>query len=905
MPSNRVIQRSFGGGEVSPEMYGRIDDAKYQTGAAKIKNFIVTPQGPVENRPGFAYVNEVKDSNKETRLIPFTYSNDQTMVVELGAGYFRFHTSGQTVLVGEQYLNSEFISDIDDWTDDSNIFASISWSGSYGGSMFFDYSRPFGRAIAKTSFAVTTELEYTFTFTFAIEPTDLVIRVGTAEDGFEYFELSDGDFNFDAGVYVARKTALLSAGDVHTKISVNQDNYLTSVTCLPASGGAYEVSNPYQEAELFEINHVQSGDVLTLVHQNHPPKELRRYGATDWALTDVDFDEPIEAPASVSVSAYHPTSAATNVDTYETMNYVVTTIHADGIGESSASVTASADNNIYVTGATNTITWSAVAGALRYHVYKEQGGIYGYIGYSDGLSLIDNNIAPDFSITPPIYNNDFVGAGNYPGAVSYFEQRRCFAGTANEPQKVWMTKSGTESNMSYGIPVRDDDRVEFKVAAREANTIYHLAPLNELIMLTGSSEWRVASNVTPQTIAVSPQSYVGSTRIQPVVVNNTMIYPAARGGHIRELGYSFQANGFVTSDITIRSAHLFDRKQIRAMAYAKAPIPIVWMVSTDGNLIGITYVPEQQIGSVHWHETQGSFESCCIVSEGVEDVLYSIVKREVNGESKRYIERMVPREFDTIKDCFFVDSGRTYDGQNKTSNTITISGGSSWGPDEELTLTSVDGIFAYPAETDIGDVIGFRCSSGETIRLTIIGTSSATVATAVVETIVPEELRDTAVTEWSFARNTISGLDHLEGLSVAILADGAVLNERVVSGGAITLERPACMVHVGLGYTSDLQTLPIQLQIDGMGQGRMKNINNVWARVYRSGSLFVGPREDALVESKIRTTESYGEPVDLKSEEMRVFVTPDWTDGGQMFIKQESPLPLTVVGLTIEVSIGG
>ena len=89
MANTRTFNRSFAGGEMSPEMWGRIDDVKFQTGAATVRNFITTPQGPAENRPGFAFVREVKDSTKRTRLIPFTYSTTQTMVIELGAGYIR------------------------------------------------------------------------------------------------------------------------------------------------------------------------------------------------------------------------------------------------------------------------------------------------------------------------------------------------------------------------------------------------------------------------------------------------------------------------------------------------------------------------------------------------------------------------------------------------------------------------------------------------------------------------------------------------------------------------------------------------------------------------------------------------------------------------------------------------
>jgi hypothetical protein len=98
MPTTRTFNRSFAGGELSPEMFGRIDDQKFQTGAAKMRNFIALPQGPAVNRPGTKFVREVKYSAKKTRLISFTYSTTQTMILEFGDGYIRFHTQGETLL---------------------------------------------------------------------------------------------------------------------------------------------------------------------------------------------------------------------------------------------------------------------------------------------------------------------------------------------------------------------------------------------------------------------------------------------------------------------------------------------------------------------------------------------------------------------------------------------------------------------------------------------------------------------------------------------------------------------------------------------------------------------------------------------------------------------------------------
>lgn len=681
MSNIRTIRVSFAGGEVSPEMFGRIDDTKSQTALAKCRNFIIKPQGPAENRAGFAFVRAVKDSTKRVRLIPFTYSTTQTMVIEVGAGYFRFHTLGATLL---------------------------------------------------------------------------------------------------------------------------------------SAGAPYEISNPYAEADLFDLHYVQSADVLTITHPGYAPQELRRLGATSWTLTTPSFGSPLAAPTGQSAT---PNA----VDTTYNFSYVITAVSTDGFSESTPSAAATCTNNLFTSGRWNTIAWSAVAGAAMYKVYKLQGGMFGYIGQTAGLSMIDDNIAADASVTPPAYEAVFASSGNYPAAVSYFEQRRCFAGTTNQPQNIWMTRSGTESSMSYSLPVRDDDRIAFRVAAREANTIRHIVPLTQLLLLTSSAEWRVTSvnsdAITPSTISVRPQSYVGASNVQPVIINNTLIYGASRGGHMRELAYNWQASGFITGDLSLRAAHLFDSYDVTDMAYAKAPQPIVWFVSSSGKLLGLTYVPEQQVGAWHWHDTDGVFESCATVAEGGEDRLYCVIRRTVNGSSVRYIERMASRQFVDQADAFFVDCGATYSGAPAT---------------------------------------------------------------------------------------TISGLTWLEGKTVSILADGAVCPQRTVVGGQITLDNAASKVQVGLPITADLQTLPLAAQIDsGFGQGRFKNVNKVWLRVYRSSGIFAGPSETELTEAKQRTTEAYGTAPALKSEEIPIMITPAWADSGQVFVRQSDPLPLTAVSLTAEVAIGG
>ena len=330
------------------------------------------------------------------------------------------------------------------------------------------------------------------------------------------------------------------------------------------------------------------------------------------------------------------------------------------------------------------------------------------------------------------------------------------------------------------------------------------------------------------------------------------------------------------------------------------------MVSSNGKLLGLTYVPEQQIGAWHQHDTDGTFESVACVSEGDDDVTYCVVKRTVNGASVRYVERMGTRQFPTQRDNFFVDSGGTYNGTNtNASRTVTISGGTNYTRGESVTITANYNLFnAPPSLADIGDAIVLV--DGTTYyRCNIVSTTNQTVATVKLDKDLPASLRNTGITTFEVARNVISGISWLEGKKLNILADGAVHPQKTVSSGSITLDQAASVVHIGLPIESDLQSLPMALQVEAFGQGRVKNLNHVWLRVLESSGIFAGPSADKLVEAKQRTTEPYGSPPSLKTEDIKIMLTPTWQDNGQIYIRQTDPLPLTIVGLTLEVAMGG
>jgi hypothetical protein len=572
--------------------------------------------------------------------------------------------------------------------------------------------------------------------------------------------------------------------------------------------------------------------------------------------------------------------------------YVVTSIDANN-EESEPSEPLTISNLLDVPGSFNRMSWTGSPTATRYRVYKKLSGIYGFIGETDETTFKDDNIGPDLAVAPPIVDDamrktatvtfdsdgDFVNwqghgletgmpvvfetsdylpgpvegqtyyvinpgddtfqiaetatsedpvdiggsdsgvhtavAGLFPGATSYFEGRRLFGGSAFQPQDVFMSASGTESDMSYSIPTVDSDRIYFRIAAREQSRVRHIVPVAQLMLLTDSTEYQVTPAnddiLTPSSVSVRPQSFVGASYPQPALVNNTVVFSAARGGHVRELGYNASVLGYLTGDLSIRAAHLFDEFTIKDMAYQKAPLPIVWCVSSSGKLLGLTYVPEEQVGAWHQHTTtEGTFESVVCVPEGDEDAVYVIVKRGSN----RYVERLADtyRGTENIEDAFFVDSGVTYTGA---------------------------------------------------------------------------------------ATTTINGLAHLDGKTVAYLADG-LPGTGTVDGGVLELPTAASKVHVGYPMTSQIKTLPMtMLNVDAFGTGRTKNVNRVWARLFESAAFQVGPTASSLRTSSVPAAGS------LLSDFVEVTMPPSWNDEGQIVIQQDKPLPLTIAGMTLEVATGG
>ena len=420
-----------------------------------------------------------------------------------------------------------------------------------------------------------------------------------------------------------------------------------------------EVETPYEDKDLMKISRSQSGDYLTLTHPKYSPKNLIRNSHTSWTLSDIIFKSQIEAPTGVSATWTGSTSS--NVVTYK---YLVTAVKSDTNEESARSSIVSAKGHreaSWLAGEYMTIKWSAVTGASEYNVYRNVNGIYGYLGTAQGTTFVDDNIEPDLTSSAPIAKNPFNGAQNYPSCSCYYQQRMVYANSINKPQTMWSSQTGATNNFNISRPLIATDAVTITMDDREMNEIRHLIPMKDLIVLTSNSEWRVngtngifEANPAP---AATIQSCYGASYVEPVISGNQVIFVQSGGSVIRDLGYDYMSEGYDGDELSLFSNHLFEGKEVVSMAYAKEPYRLLWVVFNDGSCASLTYNKKQKLCGWTRIVTDGFFESVEVVREGLEDVAYFVIKREINGQTKRYIERTKSRIINNAKTGFLVDSG--------------------------------------------------------------------------------------------------------------------------------------------------------------------------------------------------------------------------------------------------------
>jgi hypothetical protein len=416
------------------------------------------------------------------------------------------------------------------------------------------------------------------------------------------------------------------------------------------------------------------------------------------------------------------------------------------------------------------------------------------------------------------------GSNNRPSVVTFFEQRLVFANTNNNPQTLWFSKNGDYLNFTVGTAA--DDALIYTIASNQVNAIRYLSATRVLTLGTSGGEYVVTATsdgpVTPTTTLIRKYSNYGTAPIEPVQVADVTLFLQRGNRKIREFKYvgDINADAYQAPDMSILAEHITEGG-ITQFAYQQEPDSVIWMVRNDGTLVGMTYRREEQVVAFHKHVIGGTFSGGQAVVESVatlptdtgEDELYMVVKRTINGVTKRYIELMKPFSFGGVTTgAFFVDSGLAYSGS--------------------------------------------------------------------------------AVT-------TLSGLHHLQGETVSILANGASHQDKTVANGAVDLNVSTTVAAIGYGYSSVMETLRLEAgSVDGTSQGKPKRIHAITVRLHETVGAEIGSGSDKLDRIYFRDSSMpMDQAVPLFTGDKDVEFEGGFDDDDRIYARQTQPLPLTVLAL--------
>lgn len=581
-----------------------------------------------------------------------------------------------------------------------------------------------------------------------------------------------------------------------------------------SSGGTvaevYTISSPYLEADLFQLKFTQSADVLYITHPSYAPRKLTRTAHTSWTLSTITFIDGPYLPAHSGAVTMTPSG----------------TTGAITITASSATFTAVTDVGRLIR-IKHSSTWG-----------------YATITNVTSTTVVDATVVDAFGATTASTNwrlGLYSATTGYPACSTFYEDRLFFGGNTSNPQRIDGSKTGDYENFEPTAAdgtVASDNAVSATLNSDDVQVIRWMKGEEKgLLIGTVEGEWIVrpsAQNeaLSPTNIKAVQATAHGSANVQPVRAGKALLFLQKAGRKVREMAYVYEVDGFRSPDMTVLSEHI-TKGGVKELTFQQEPQSIVWAARNDGVLLGFTYERDQKVLGWHRHELGGYsnaghtaapvVESVAAIpsADGTRDEVWMVVKRYINGGTKRYIEymeKMWEHDVDAQEDAFFVDCGLTYDGSPATS---------------------------------------------------------------------------------------ITGLYHLAGETVQVLADGATHPDVTVSStGVITLTRSASVVQVGYSYNSDGQLLRLDAgAADGTAQGKTQRSHRVVFRVLDALGLKVGANFNATGEGKLtritmrKSSDNAGEAVPLFTGDVETTWEGDYTTENYVCWRFDQPLPGTILAV--------
>jgi hypothetical protein len=694
----QFIQPSFSKGEISPTLYGRVDTAAYNVALAKASNCNIHTYGGVSNRQGTSFLGPCKDHSYAPRLIPFQFKTSDQYMLEFGNLYMR-------VIRNDAYV-TDAVKTISNGTATKANPVVITSS-----------SHPFVSTdeVVISGMTEMTELNgnrYNITKinanTFSLQSqADNTNIDGT---GFGAVESTGGTVK---AIYTIATTYATADLD-ELKYTQSADTMTLTHSSYPARDLVRTNHNAWTIADVSFVPAIADPTAVTVTVNGADNNIVWKY-----KVTAIQADTGIESLAGVTAGLTTVNTEKTNPAKVEITGhglitgdeveitgltehtelngrrFLITKVDAnhftlngeDATGHGSVESTGGS-NTCYAThdvsgteaaptGTTipdNTITWAAVAGAEKYAVYRAKGGrgLYGLVAETHELTYTDDTTAlttSDTSLSPPVYSDPLSVAGDYPGTSSYFEQRQVYGGSLNKPDTVYYSRTADRTNMSAATPAVSDDAFFTTMASRQVNEIRHFVPLNDLLVLTSGSEWQVNSG--PDTafelasIRQKPQSSWGSSHLRPITIANTVFFVEENLSQVRSFGYSFQLDGYTGTNVTLLANHMLKDNTVVDWAVSLVPEVRFYFCRDDGKVLTLTFDNEQEVIAWTTWTTDGNYERAASLAHAAsesQDQVYFIVKRTIDGNTVRYVEKLAYEMTSADPaDAFYIDCGLSLD----------------------------------------------------------------------------------------------------------------------------------------------------------------------------------------------------------------------------------------------------
>ena len=931
MPKVHPLTPSMNTGELSPRLSARVDFNKYPSGVETLENFTALPEGGVQRRPGSRYVSATKTgATVKSRLKKFQFSTTQNYVLEMGDGTMRFYRNqGQITVpdVSAGVANGTFPTDIASWTDESGAGSSIAHDATNDRMTLT--SNGTTNAGAEQEITNSSAVEHVIQFEVIGAPGDyLIFSVGTSTGGTQIVDT----FVAEVGYHGYSFTATAANFFIRFENELAKGIQLDNVAILDDE--PMEIKTPYAAADLYEIEGPQSADILYMFHGSYPTYRLERRGNTTWSLIEVPWQDGPWGTENISETTM-TASAATGLG----VNFTISTIVGvnGGLGFQSTDVGRSIRLSDEAT-----VNWG-------------WGVITSITSTTVAVVDIERTVVSTAAETKWRLGSWSATTG-YPSTGAFFEQRLYAAGSTDQPQTFWASNTGDFENHApdsdptegtYDETVHDDDGLDFTISADNVNAIRWMSAGEDTLSIgTTGGEWIPSSTgsvITPSDITVRRQTTHGSAQIAPVRVDNIVLFAQRAKRKIREFGFTFETDGYQAFDMTRLAEHV-TQSGIVEMDHAEEPDAQIWVVRGDGQLPAMTFRRQEDVVGWGRHIFGGRFGTATVTVSDYANLAAGATLDLIqsNGETITFTSEAAgaaaPSETlgfrpntsnDVTADNIFtaINAHANFTVANPAANVVTITETTHGATGllsiissdkTRLTVTSeghavVESVVVIPGANAVGQThdSSARDEVWIQIKRTINGATVRNVEFLERQYDNDQDTEDafyvdSGLTYDSTPTSSLTGLGHLEGQTVKVWADGALHSDMVVTSGGISLDIPASVVQVGLGFTHKLQTLKIEGgNPSGTAVGRNKRINGITFVVLYSHTIkYTVSAGAAFIKNDFReVSDAMDTGTPIFTGELFVEVEGNWESDPRIWVQNSDPAPFTLLAIAPEVKI--